>query len=187
MWLEARLCKPAARPSSLLPAPSISPFSASSPSATGFEPPLHLVLSTINHHLMSSPITHHAAIGSVQRYPHQRVTAHLPAQGHATSDERFDCALDRSTGLYPSSALFGRPRVLGKGLCSRTKCPVCSTAVALGRRGWAGRVGTIIPFLQSTYHNLYATGVKAAPLPTRSLGGRDPVCLVVRRDDGGQV
>ena len=96
-------------------------------------------------------------------------------------------ALDRPTGFYPLSALFGRPRVSGKGLRSRTKCPVCTTAVALGRRGWAGRVGTIMPSLRSIYHNLYATGVKAAPLPTRSLGGRDPVCLVVRRDDGGQV
>lgn len=173
--------------SSLLPAPSISPTSASNPSATGAEPQLHLFFSTINYHLMPSPITHRTAIGSVQRYPHQRVTAHLPVQGHATSDERFDRALDRSTGLYPRSALFGRPGVLGKGLRSRTKCPVCTTAVALGRRGWAGRVGTIMPSLRSIYHNLYATGVKAAPLPTRSLGGRDPVCLVVRRDDGGQV
>jgi hypothetical protein len=139
------------------------------------------------HHLMPSPNTHHIAIGSVQRYPHQRVTAHLPAQGHVTSDEQFDRAFDRPTGFYPQSALFGRPRVLGRGFVFGRSA---LSALLLSRSGGVAGLGVWgrqCPFFSQSYYNLYATGVKAAPLPTRSLGGRDPVCLVVRRDDGGQV
>lgn len=75
--------------------------------------------------------------------------------------------------------VYGRWKTRGSGKGPDIiRLPVCDDRRRLGRYGWAGACGDdalpfCLPSSQSTISSSFQPGVKAAPLSTRSLGGRD--------------